>query len=333
MPPLRRSKCVAACSDNDHETRVCYFLWRTEFGRGDPGSANRHDGLRETVLATIASRDWPRVTVANNKNLPLTTEPSDGLLILNARLAPTQANLAVIQSLQVAGSSAKVMCQGQLAAAFIPGQLPISEALAAADDESLLRYLQCDKLPAMAADLSLFHIPSDVIRIHLDSLAENLTVKRDRDGYRELAVGVYAAPGTSLGPYTVTNADCGPIVLERGVRIGPFVFLRGPLTIGQNSIVNEHASIKDNVSIGHTCKVGGEICNSIIEPYSNKQHAGYLGNSYVGSWVNLGTATTNSDLKNSYGEVHLDIDDHRTGTGHDLFRCGDRRLREDRHRL
>ena len=55
----------------------------------------------------------------------------------------------------------------------------------------------------------------------------------------------------------------------------------------------------------NTTKIGGEVDASVIEPYTNKQHHGFLGHSYVGSWVNLGAGTTNSDLKNNYGTIRL----------------------------
>ncbi len=73
--------------------------------------------------------------------------------------------------------------------------------------------------------------------------------------------------------------------------------------MGKNTVIKDHASIKDNVAIGNVCKIGGEVEGSVIMDYSNKQHHGFLGNSFVGSWVNLGAGTTNSDLKNTYGKI------------------------------
>ena len=75
--------------------------------------------------------------------------------------------------------------------------------------------------------------------------------------------------------------------------------------MGAGARINEHASLKDGTCLGHTTKVGGEVECSILEPYSNKQHHGFLGHSYVGSWVNLGAGTSNSDLKNTYGTVNM----------------------------
>ena len=79
----------------------------------------------------------------------------------------------------------------------------------------------------------------------------------------------------------------------------------GPAYIGKNSTVKVGAKIYEGTSIGPVCKVGGEIEESIILGYSNKQHDGSLGHSYLGEWVNLGADTNNSDLKNNYGNVKV----------------------------
>lgn len=75
------------------------------------------------------------------------------------------------------------------------------------------------------------------------------------------------------------------------------------------------------VAVGHMAKIGGEVMASVVEPYSNKQHHGYLGNSYVGSWVNLGAGTSNSDLKNTYGEIRMEYDGDKIGTGSQFMGC------------
>lgn len=65
------------------------------------------------------------------------------------------------------------------------------------------------------------------------------------------------------------------------------------------------AKIRSNTSLGSNCRVGGEVGNSIFQAYSNKAHDGFLGNSYIGAWCNLGANTNNSNLKNNYKEVLL----------------------------
>ena len=71
--------------------------------------------------------------------------------------------------------------------------------------------------------------------------------------------------------------------------------------------IKSGAAIYENVSIGKVCKVGGEVEQSIFMDYSNKQHAGFIGHSYIGSWVNLGADTNNSDLKNNYSKIKIKL--------------------------
>jgi glucose-1-phosphate thymidylyltransferase len=91
--------------------------------------------------------------------------------------------------------------------------------------------------------------------------------------------------------------------------------------IGRAGRVIEDSAIKDNVCLGHTTKVGGEVEGSIIEPYTNKQHHGFLGHAYLGSWVNLGAGTSNSDLKNTYGEVNMEYNGAKVSTGMQFVGC------------
>ena len=109
--------------------------------------------------------------------------------------------------------------------------------------------------------------------------------------------------------------------MDRGAKIGPGAVLIGPVLIGRNALVKEHGAIKEATALGHTTKVGGEVEGSVIESYTNKQHHGFLGHSYVGSWVNLGAGTTNSDLKNSYGNVRMSYGSEKVETGKRLMGC------------
>ena len=118
-----------------------------------------------------------------------------------------------------------------------------------------------------------------------------------------------------LGQYVVTDTSAGPIVLDEGASVGPLSLLSGPAYLGTNCRVNEHAAIKHGVALGHTTRIGGEVEASIVEPYSNKQHYGFLGHSYLGSWINLGAGTSNSDLKNTYGQVNMEYAGRKVPSG------------------
>ena len=114
---------------------------------------------------------------------------------------------------------------------------------------------------------------------------------------------VFIEEGADIGPYVVLDASTGPILIRRGAVIAPFAHLIGPIAIGPNSQI-----LGDRVgssSIGDDCKIRGEFSNCIVLGHSNKGHAGFVGHSYLGRWVNLGAMTTTSNLKNTYGPVQL----------------------------
>ncbi|MDQ7816087.1 MAG: GlmU family protein [Melioribacteraceae bacterium] len=125
---------------------------------------------------------------------------------------------------------------------------------------------------------------------------------------------VFINKGALIGAFTVLDASDGPIYIGKNVEIFPHVIIKGPVYIGDNTIVKSHTSIYQNTSIGKFCKVGGEIVNSIIHSYSNKQHEGFLGHSYLGSWVNIGAGTINSNLKNNYGNIDVHLNGHLVNT-------------------
>jgi UDP-N-acetylglucosamine diphosphorylase/glucosamine-1-phosphate N-acetyltransferase len=115
--------------------------------------------------------------------------------------------------------------------------------------------------------------------------------------------GVFVEEGAVIGPQVVLDASAGPILIRKGAVVAPFTHLVGPIAVGRDSHV-----LGDRVaasSIGDRCKVHGELSNSIVLGHSNKTHAGYVGHSYLGRWVNLGALTTTSNMKNTYGHVQL----------------------------
>ncbi|GGC13286.1 putative sugar nucleotidyl transferase [Dyadobacter sediminis] len=103
----------------------------------------------------------------------------------------------------------------------------------------------------------------------------------------------------------VINAENGPVYIGRNALIQEGSLIQGPFAIGESSVLAQGAKIRPNTSIGPFCKVGGEVSNCVIFGYSNKGHDGYLGNSVLGEWCNLGANTNNSNLKNDHSNVKL----------------------------
>ncbi|WP_205959781.1 GlmU family protein [Flammeovirga aprica] len=104
---------------------------------------------------------------------------------------------------------------------------------------------------------------------------------------------------------SILNAQKGPIYIGKNAVIEEGVIIQGTCAIGEGTRINMGAKIREDCSFGPHCKIGGEINNSVVFGYSNKAHDGYLGNSVVGEWCNLGADTNNSNLKNNYGPVRI----------------------------
>jgi len=114
---------------------------------------------------------------------------------------------------------------------------------------------------------------------------------------------VFVEEGAEIGPNVVFDVSSGPILVRQGAVVSPFTHLVGPLYVGSGTqILGDRVAAS---SIGDVCKVRGELSNSVFVGHANKGHAGFVGHSYLGRWVNLGALTTTSNLKNTYGSVQM----------------------------
>jgi UDP-N-acetylglucosamine diphosphorylase / glucose-1-phosphate thymidylyltransferase / UDP-N-acetylgalactosamine diphosphorylase / glucosamine-1-phosphate N-acetyltransferase / galactosamine-1-phosphate N-acetyltransferase len=152
----------------------------------------------------------------------------------------------------------------------------------------------------------------DALRLNAEAIeddAEYFTM----NGAEELGkfAGVYGimpenisiGAAVRIAPCVVLDASNGVIIIDDGVEIQPHVSIVGPCYIGKHSLVKAGTRFYEGTSLGEHCKVGGEIKNTIFQAFSNKQHDGCLGYSFIGEWVNLGAGTNVSDLKNNYGVI------------------------------
>lgn len=113
---------------------------------------------------------------------------------------------------------------------------------------------------------------------------------------------IYLEEGAILSSCTL-NTNEGPIYISKGAEVMEGSLIRGPFALCENAVVKMGAKIYGASTIGPFCKVGGELSNVIFQSYSNKGHDGFLGNSYIGEWCNLGADTNVSNLKNNYDSV------------------------------
>lgn len=103
----------------------------------------------------------------------------------------------------------------------------------------------------------------------------------------------------------VLNAEKGVIYIGKNAQVQEMSVIQGNFALCEGAVVNIGGKMRGDTTIGNYCKVGGEISNSVFFGYSNKAHDGFLGNSVIAEWCNLGADTNTSNLKNTYGNVKI----------------------------
>lgn len=126
---------------------------------------------------------------------------------------------------------------------------------------------------------------------------------------------IFIGSNVNIKPGVVLDASDGPIIIDDKATIYPNAVIEGPAYVGVSSIIKSAATIYKNVTVSKVCKVGGEVEQSVFMPYSNKQHSGFIGHSYLGSWVNLGADTNCSDLKNNYSKIKVKLSNKEVDSG------------------
>ena len=132
---------------------------------------------------------------------------------------------------------------------------------------------------------------------------------------------VFVGKNVKITEYVIFDTSAGQIIIDHNTKIGSFSYIQGPCYIGENCEIMPHSQIRKNTSIGHTCKIGGEVSGSIFQAFTNKAHYGFIGDSYIGSWVNLGAGTSCSNLKNTYGPVRINYQNKKVDTGEQFLGC------------
>ncbi|KGO87542.1 glucose-1-phosphate thymidylyltransferase [Flavobacterium rivuli WB 3.3-2 = DSM 21788] len=115
---------------------------------------------------------------------------------------------------------------------------------------------------------------------------------------------IFIEEGAKL-EFVTLNASTGPIYIGKNSEIMEGSIIRGPFALCEGAVVKLGAKVYGATTVGPECRIGGEVSNSVLFGYSNKGHDGFLGNSVLGEWCNLGADTNNSNLKNNYEEVKL----------------------------
>lgn len=219
------------------------------------------------------------------------------------------------QVVALAPGNALVQADGQLVAIHLSaGQTSQWEALAAQSFTESPANFTVHRLADCVLIERPWHILNQLETTLVDDLVNTTTplavdlprgVDVSHDGTPH---AVHIAESAIVAPLVCIDSSHGPVVIDEHARIKPGCYLEGPCYIGPSTVLGAHTAIRACTSLGPVCNVGGEVSASIVQGYTNKAHLGYLGDSLVGEWCNLGANTNVSNLKNTYGSVQVALD-------------------------
>jgi len=253
--------------------------------------------IEEKWVRLGASVSWDTISYLQTQYPPKFEEDN---FVVSGNIVP---NVSFLNELKTLNRGEVLTKNGQ----FVAGRISKDDSLASLTSKDLIANESKTSFLRICSLIDLFtHNASEII----NDLKLISATKVQEDKFPKMSCnylghhGVFAPQ--EFNAFDVTfNTSEGPIYIGKNVQIMEGVKLRGPLAIGDHSVVKMGAKIYGGTTIGPHCKVGGEISNVVFQSYSNKGHDGFLGNSVIGEWCNIGADTNSSNLKNNYEEVKL----------------------------
>ncbi|MEY3398143.1 MAG: hypothetical protein RL220_737 [Bacteroidota bacterium] len=250
-------------------------------------------------IGSIAEK-WSSATGALNVS-PLTRPglrdwfpPGPGEILVNARLIP-QPDL--VERITQLGANEALEISGEIIAARChPNNL---------SGNGLTKYEWIGEAILIDRVTDLFTLNDKVLRLDFKRL--DMSESQGLPEGNQIigpADQLFVAPGAKVLA-SVINTSTGPVYIGNDAEIMEGCMIRGPFALGDHATLKMGAKIYGASTIGPHCKVGGEFSNSVMFGFSNKAHDGFIGNSVIGEWCNLGADTNNSNLRNDYGSVKL----------------------------
>ncbi|MFP4556329.1 MAG: GlmU family protein [Bacteroidales bacterium] len=233
------------------------------------------------------------------RKFPLPQEPGP-FLFINGGVIPSPNLVEVIRRLK---QGEAIVFKDTLIAAILP-DLPA--------DDFAFTSLSFPNAQKWTNDLFQIKHPWDIFSKNGDALLKDFDLLTKGRSSQEISSSnrvlgnhpIFIEEGAII-ECSVINASNGPIYIGKNAEIMEGSLVRGPFALCNNSTLKMGAKIYGPTTIGPHCKVGGEVNNSVFFGYSNKAHDGFLGNSVIGEWCNLGADTNTSNLKNNYANVKL----------------------------
>jgi len=235
-----------------------------------------------------------------SQKYPMTIEADN--IVINGSLLPLPGICKLIEQME---PNEALLHNDELIAA----RLNKSQFQSLIEDEEIeeLKGFPIENTPLLKINnlWDIFSKNEEAIKLDFELLTKNRTSQPLSDTNRVTTPEqIFLEPGATVEHATL-NASKGPIYIGKDAEIMEGCLVRGPLAMNEKSILKMGAKIYGATTLGPFCKVGGEVNNVVFTGYSNKGHDGFLGNSVIGEWCNLGADTNASNMKNNYAEVKL----------------------------
>lgn len=236
-----------------------------------------------TITAAHLEEKYPMVEMEEN-------------ILINASFCPTAALVAKVKKL----AKNEAIFQGEDVIAFYT-----TDEQEEVNFDSYTQIEFEEELIQIKNTCDIFTFNGAAIQQDFELVTEDRTSEPIPEGVQVLnKENIFIEEGAEI-LFATLNASEGPIYIGRDAQIMEGASIRGPFAMGANAVLKMGAKIYKDTTLGPYCKVGGEVSNAVIFGYSSKGHDGYLGNSVIGEWCNIGAGTSTSNLKNNYAEVKL----------------------------
>ena len=244
----------------------------------------KHLGLTTTTItADYLEEKYPMVEMEEN-------------ILINASFCPTESLVEKVKNL----SKNEAIFKGEDVLAF-----HTTQSQEEVDFDTYTQIEFDEELIQIKNTSDIFTHNGKAIQQDFDLITAERTSETIPAGIQVINPGnIFIEEGAQI-LFSTLNASEGPIYIGKDALIMENSSIRGPFAMCENAVVKMGTKIYKDTTIGPFSKVGGEISNAVIFGYSSKGHDGYLGNSVIGEWCNLGAGTNNSNLKNNYSEVKL----------------------------
>jgi UDP-N-acetylglucosamine diphosphorylase/glucosamine-1-phosphate N-acetyltransferase len=243
-----------------------------------------HLGLTTTTITEdYLEEKYPMVELEEN-------------ILINASFSPTKSLVEKVKNL----SKNEAIFKGEDVIAFFTSD---SQEEVNFDDYTPIEF--DEEIIQIKNTWDIFSLNDIAIQQDFDLITEDRTSQPIPEGTRFLnKENIFIEEGAEI-TFATLNATNGPIYIGKDAVIMEGCLVRGPFAMCEHSVLKMGSKIYGATTLGPYCKVGGEVSNSVLFGYSTKGHEGYLGNSVLGEWCNLGADTNTSNLKNNYAEVKL----------------------------